>query len=170
MMNFKYFFEKTIKHMGGGILMYHVTKKEKIKVFLITPNAPEFNFGKKKKWGIPKGKMDSGETLFQTAQREFYEETGIKLPKKESKFISLGSTSRGKNPTKHLSVWAIEGTGDEKFIKSNKFEIEWPRHSGKIKKFPEIHTGEWFDFDDAMKVLQQYQSTYLKRLQQHLNK
>jgi predicted NUDIX family NTP pyrophosphohydrolase len=164
MKNFKYFCEKTIKHMGGGILMYHVTKKGKIKVFLILPHS----FNGEVKWGIPKGKQDEGERLFQTAKREFVEETGIKLKQKDIEFIDLGVTKRGAKPEKSLYIWAINSSGKEKFIKSNKFEIEWPPNSGKKKKFPEIDRGEWFDFDEALQHLQQYQKTYLLRLKNYL--
>lgn len=166
--NFQIFFEKKTNVFTGGILLYHVTKKGKIKVFLITPGGPFYDFGKSTKWGIPKGRQDKGEDIFDTAKREFYEETGIKLKGKDKKYITLGSTKRGHKPTRHMAVWAYEGTGDEKFIKSNTFEIEWPRHSGKMRKFPEIDRGEWVEIDVAISMLQQYQTTFLKRLKEHL--
>tara|TARA_B100001248_G_C27292922_1_gene413371 strand:- start:386 stop:790 length:405 start_codon:yes stop_codon:yes gene_type:complete len=52
-----------------GIILWNHSKE---KIFLV--------YGKKSsKWGFPKGHMEENETEIQTAQREFYEETGYKL-------------------------------------------------------------------------------------------
>lgn len=68
-----------VKHSAGIIL----TRKEKNKTKVLlghsfigkTPNLYD------RKWTIPKGKTEPGETLLQTAKREFYEECGLKLDK-----------------------------------------------------------------------------------------
>ena len=52
-----------------GIILYDIQNK---KYFLVK--------GKKSnKWGFPKGHMEEGETIEETAHREFYEETGFRL-------------------------------------------------------------------------------------------
>jgi 8-oxo-dGTP pyrophosphatase MutT (NUDIX family) len=52
-----------------GIILWNHSKE---KVFLV--------YGKKSsKWGFPKGHMEENETEIETAEREFYEETGYKL-------------------------------------------------------------------------------------------
>ena len=52
-----------------GIILWNQSKE---KVFLV--------FGKKSsKWGFPKGHMEIGETIEETAHREFYEETGFRI-------------------------------------------------------------------------------------------
>ncbi len=52
-----------------GIILWNQGKE---KIFLV--------YGKKSsKWGFPKGHMEEGETIEETAHREFYEETGFRL-------------------------------------------------------------------------------------------
>lgn len=41
--------------------------------------CPSHRTGTTGGWGIPKGKRDKGEDIFQTAVREFYEETAFKI-------------------------------------------------------------------------------------------
>lgn len=53
-----------------GIILWNQSKET---LFLV--------FGKKSnKWGFPKGHMEEGENEEETAKREFYEETGFRLP------------------------------------------------------------------------------------------
>lgn len=45
------------------------------------------------KWGILKGKFDPGETPWECAKREFYEESGLKID--ETEFLSVVSDENG---------------------------------------------------------------------------
>ena len=145
--------------ISAGVLMYTVSR-EGIKVFLVTPGGPFWK--NKESWGLPKGQVDPGENLQKAAHREFFEETGIKIPKRALYY--LGPAQRtGKYP-KTIHAFAYEGTGDEKFIKSNNFELEWPPKSGKIKEFPEIKTGKWFDYEDAQELMSKNQRRFLDML------
>lgn len=61
-MKFKHFMEP--KHLGAGIIF-------------LTPDYKTLILKKKnKKWSFPGGHAETGETPFQTAKRECYEETG----------------------------------------------------------------------------------------------
>jgi predicted NUDIX family NTP pyrophosphohydrolase len=149
----------------AGILLFTKSKKGNLKkIFLITPGGPKWEG--KYHWGIPKGRLEDGEDIFKAAKREFEEETGFKVPK--GKKISLGSVVRhGKYPKVVFAI-AIEGSGDEKWKKSNKFKMEWPPGSGKVGKYPEIREGRWFDLADAQKVMSAMQQTFLTRLMDEL--
>jgi Predicted NTP pyrophosphohydrolase len=35
------------------------------------------------------------------------------------------------------------------FVSSNLFEVEWPRNSGRIRRFPEVDRAEWFTLGEA---------------------
>ena len=50
------------------------------KILLVLPYKHRKKYGKRK-WSIPKGKIDCGETAFEAAQRELKEECGISLKK-----------------------------------------------------------------------------------------
>ena len=45
------------------------------------------NDGKEMFWDIPGGRIQRGETIFDTLNRELYEETGLRLQGKEVKFV-----------------------------------------------------------------------------------
>ena len=76
--------------ISSGLLMYHFKNKD-LFVLLAHPGGP---FGKKKDlgiWDIPKGGIEKDEELFETARREFSEETGITPPAYGKNFFELGS-------------------------------------------------------------------------------
>ena len=53
-------------------------------------------------------------------------------------------------------------------FKCNEFEMEWPPHSGKKMRFPEIDRIEFFEFDEAMKKIKDPQGDFIKRLREYL--
>jgi 8-oxo-dGTP pyrophosphatase MutT (NUDIX family) len=101
-------------------------------------------------WGVPKGKQDQGETLIQTALREFYEETGLKLSEKDltTKEPIYSYRAKGKDDTgkfhKTVHIFHSKSTNPElldfkfeclTFVKGNKPEIadyKWVK-PGKAK-------------------------------------
>ena len=79
------------------------------------------------------------------AQREFFEETGLKV---DGKFLDLGTH---KQPSGKLIVaWGHEGDIDPTVIKSNTFSMEWPPRSGKMAEFPEVDRAGWFSLGEAL--------------------
>lgn len=105
---------------AGGIVINKRTGK-----IVLVKNSNKF-------WGFPKGKVESGEELFQTAKREIYEETSIS----QLDLISdLGSYERyqlldsGKEDPKvkktiHMYVFQTE-TDDINSNDENIGEIKW---------------------------------------------
>jgi predicted NUDIX family NTP pyrophosphohydrolase len=152
---------------SAGLLMYHIDHG-RIMVFLGHVGGP---FGKKDKmWGVPKGEIDNGKAekvdvknekeVLNNAMREFEEEIGF-VPKMEGVFY-LGSVRRTSG--KLVYVWAFEGQGYEKFVKSNEIELEWPSNSGKIIKVPEIDDARYFSIEDAKKNIHKFQEPLIDML------
>lgn len=69
---------KEVAEQSAGIIVYRINSE----------NIPEFLLlnGDAIGWGFPKGHIDKGENLVQTAKRETYEETSLKISKLESGF------------------------------------------------------------------------------------
>ena len=149
--------------ISAGLMMYTYQDK-KLKVFLVHPGGPFFVKKDEGYWGIPKGLVEKDEDLFETAKREFEEETGV-IP--EGKFIPLGFVTQ-KN-RKKVYGWAYEAKNDLPIeITCNTFEMEWPPHSGKKQNFPEVDKGEFFNIQDALKKINSAQIEFLNRLKEHL--
>ena len=152
-----------MKKTSAGLLMYRF-KNGELKVFLAHPGGPFYTRKDDGFWTIPKGEVNENEELLAAAQREFEEETGI-VP--EGEFIGLGSVRQKSG--KIVYAWAFEGKKKPHALpKSNLFEMEWPPHSGKTEKFPEIDKAEFFDTQIARKKILPAQSEFIERLEKHL--
>jgi predicted NUDIX family NTP pyrophosphohydrolase len=108
-------------------------------------------------WSIPKGEYADGEDPWQAAQREFAEELGMPAP--SGPRTDLGTI---KQPSgKVLTVFAVSGSLDVTEARSNTFELEWPRGSGRMRSYPEIDRVGWFSVDDARRKLVKGQVPFL---------
>lgn len=146
-----------MKH-SAGILLYR-KHNDQLEIFLVHPGGPFFKNKDEGWWTIPKGETCSQETLFETAVREFQEETGY-LP--EGDAIPLNPiTQKG---GKKVHCWAIAGDLDPDFLQSNTFELEWPPKSGKRVVFAEVDEGGWFNVVQAEKKINQMQFSFIEEL------
>ena len=143
---------------SAGILLYRF-KEGKLQVMLVHPGGPFWKKKDRGAWSIPKGICESGEATIDAAKREFKEETGFDV---DGEFIDLGEIRQPSGKIVH--VWAVEGDLDTKKIRSNTFQLEWPKGSGKIREFPEVDRGEWFDIEVAMEKITKGQKGFLERL------
>ena len=93
------------KNISAGLLMYRQqpTLAEGVQFFLGHPGGPFFTGKDKGWWSIFKGMPEEGEELLQTAQREFFEETGISP---QPPFIPLESIKQKGGKT--VWAWAFE--------------------------------------------------------------
>jgi len=151
-----------MRQISAGILLYR-KRDEKLEVLLVHLGGPFWINKDLGAWSIPKGLCESEENLLQTAQREFEEETSFAL---DGDFISLGSIKQPSGKIVH--AWALKGDLDADKIKSNTFSLEWPSHSGKIKEFPEVDRGSWFDLETAHNKIFRGQRPFLDRLMEKL--
>ena len=147
------------KKQSAGILVYRTLKK-KLVVFLVHPGGPFWKNKDSAAWSIPKGEFDSDESALDAAQREFEEETGMRL---KGKFIELQPVKQKSGKT--VYAWAHEGDINASSIKSNSFEIEWPPNSGKKTSFPEIDKAAWFTVPEAKQKINAAQVALLEELE-----
>ena len=147
--------------ISAGLLMFRRTKN-KVEVLLAHPGGPFHVHKDDGAWTIPKGEAALGEDLLTRAQIEFEEEVGIP-PQKVGDWIELGSIIQKGGKTVH--AWAFEGDLPESFeCKSNLFEMEWPPHSGKRQKFPEVDQACFFTEKIARRKLKSTQVPFVDRL------
>ena len=115
-------------------------------------------------WSLPKGLVNDGEDLLIAACREFMEETGFKP---NGPYQSLGQVTYKNGKAVH--IWACEATRDTEIVlKSNTFEMEWPKGSKIMQQFPEMDKGAWFTPAIATKKLVLAQGEVVHRLEKQL--
>src|ERR1700749_2066632 len=117
---------------SAGLLMYR-RLSDAIEVLLVHPGGPFWARKDDGAWSLPKGLFEEGEEPIAAARREFTEETGQAPP--EEPFIALGIFRQPGG--KRVHAWAVEGAFDLTTFNSNKFTMEWPPRSGRMKQFPE---------------------------------
>jgi predicted NUDIX family NTP pyrophosphohydrolase len=145
---------------SAGILLYR-RKSDLLEVFLVHPGGPFWKNRDAGVWTIPKGEFTSEEPALDAAIREFREETGHTI---RGPFQPL-SPIRQKGG-KRVYAWASPGDLDPATIVSNTFELEWPRHSGKLLTFPEVDRGGWFAVADARNRINPAQIPFLDELEE----
>ena len=145
-----------------GLLMYRL--KNGLELFLVHPGGPFFKNKDYGTWTIPKGEVNQGEKLIDTARREFGEETGIVAP--DTNYIALGSVRLKSG--KIIHGWAFEGDWSG-LLRSNQFSMEWPLKSGKMKSFPEADKAMFFSVEVAKKKIHPAQASFIDSLVESLN-
>ena len=97
-------------------------------------------------WSVPKGEYDAAtEDPQQAARREFAEEIGVPVP--DGDLIDLGVHVQPSG--KRIRCFAVAAPQSVRFVASNEFTVEWPRHSGIVRSFPELDRAEWFPLAEA---------------------
>lgn len=151
-------------NIAAGLLMYR-KKKGELEFFLVHPGGPFYVKKNDGVWSIPKGQPEDGEDLLQTAQREFFEETGIKP---SPPFQPLGSVKLKSGKIVH--AWAFKGDWNlDQGIISNIFKIEWPPASKKFIDIPEVDRAEWMTFDKAVRLIHPVQVPLLSKAKEMYN-
>ena len=142
--------------VSAGVLVYR--RAGDLEVLLAHPGGPFWAKKDAGVWTIPKGLVESGD-LITNARREFAEETGLKVA---GPFVPLKPVKQRSGKVVH--AFATEADLDLAPSRSNRFEIEWPPRSGKIKRFPEVDRVAYFDIETAMTKILAYQLPFLREL------
>jgi 8-oxo-dGTP pyrophosphatase MutT (NUDIX family) len=87
------------------------------------------------KWDLPKGKLDSGETIEECATREVEEETGLKNVQIKSFLLTTYHTykERGKFILKETYWYTMKINGDQKLVPQTEediLDLKWVRKEG----------------------------------------
>ena len=146
---------------SAGLLLYRLAAPvDALEVLLAHPGGPFWARRDAGAWSVPKGEYEAGDDPMAAAWREFYEETGFNPPSGTP--LSLGEVVQPGG--KRVVAWALEGDLDPAQARSNTFEIEWPRGSGRLRSFPEVDRLEWAGLHLARTRLLKGQIPFLDRL------
>src|SRR5262249_21176888 len=143
---------------SAGVLAYRL-RPDGPEFFLVHPGGPFWKNKDDGAWSIPKGEIDPDEEPLSAAQREFEEETGLKI---EGTFVPLTPVKIASG--KLIEAWAIEHDVDADAVKSNTFEIEWPPRSGRKAAFPEVDRAAWLSTSEALRKITKGQLPLLRQL------
>ncbi len=146
-------------NISAGLLMYRILDG-KLQVLLAHPGGPFFKNKDDVAWSIPKGEVEAGEDLLETAKREFKEETGVT---QTGPFIALTPVKQKGGKVVH--AWAFNGDCDPTAIVSNNFKMEWPPRSGRQVEFPEIDRAGFFDVVAARRKINPGQVPLIEELE-----
>ncbi len=131
----------------------------RLEVFLVHHGGPFWAKKDDGAWSIPKGEAEAGESLLEVAVREFLEETGFAA---SEPFTDLETVRQSGG--KVVQAWAFQADFDPARLRSNEFSMEWPPRSGRMRSFPEIDRGAWFDLREARSKILKAQTPFLDRL------
>lgn len=148
-----------MKH-SAGILVYKI--EEEPKVYLTHFGGPYWEGKDLGAWSIPKGEVGEGEPIFETALREFEEETGTKIlnPEEMCFLRSVKQSNR-----KLVTIFTVRQEIDPTTFRSNLFPLEWPPKSGQIQEFPEMDCAAWFTIPEAKQKILKGQQKFLEALE-----
>jgi predicted NUDIX family NTP pyrophosphohydrolase len=148
-----------VPKLSAGLLL-HRTRAGVVEVLIAHPGGPFWARKDDGAWSIPKGEYDEGDDPWLAAQREFAEELGSPAP--AGPLLDLGPA---KQPSgKVVTAFTVRGDLDITDARSNTFEMEWPRGSGRTREFPEVDRVGWFPVAQARDKLLKGQRIFLDRL------
>ncbi|QCX27853.1 NUDIX domain-containing protein [Nocardioides jishulii] len=141
-------------------LLVHRTGEQGLEVLLVHPGGPFWARKDAGVWSIPKGEYLEDEEPLAAARREFAEEVGQPAPAGD--VVDLGALRQPSG--KVVQAYAVEGDVDLTDFRSNTFELEWPRGSGRVQHFPEVDRAAWVGVERARELLLRGQVPFLDAL------
>ena len=120
-----------------------------IAFLLVHPGGPLWARRDDGAWMIPKGEIGDGEDPLACARREFAEEVGQPVAGPADPLTPIRQKGG-----KRVLCWLVEADLDLTGFRSNTFEMEWPRGSGRRIEVPEIDQAAYWPADlAATKIL-----------------
>lgn len=148
--------------LSAGLLLYR-ERAGVVEVLIAHPGGPFWARKDDGAWSIPKGEYGEGDDPWSAARREFAEELGLPAP--EGPRLDFGPV---KQPSgKVVTAFAVRADLDVTDARSNTFEMEWPRGSGRMREFPEVDRVGWYPVAHARDKLLKGQRIFLDRLMAH---
>ena len=144
---------------SAGILVYK-KECESIQVLLCHFGGPYWDGINKGAWSIPKGELSKEEDIL-SAKREFKEETNLEI-NDELKYLGSKKVSH----KKLAIIFYVEKDFNLDNCYSNTFNLEYPKGSGKICKFPEMDKYEWMEISKAKNMILNSQLYFLNKLEE----
>ena len=152
---------------SAGLLIFNFFDG-KLKILLVHPGGPYWANKQEEGWGIPKGRIEDGETPYDAAIREVQEELGqLPLPVPAEVIYDLGSVKQNKK--KVVYCFAVKGEL-KKELNSMKVKKEWPKGSGEIIEIPEIGEMRWMTPEEAKPIIVPKQYVFIERLIDEIGK
>lgn len=148
---------------SAGLLLYHF-KNNLPEILLVHPGGPFWAKKEAGAWSIPKGEIEENEDPLQAALRETKEETGISIELKDPVPLTPLKQKSGKI----IFAWAMQSDIELREIKSNLFEMEWPKGSGKIQSFAEVDKAAWFNLEEAKTKIVSGQLPFIEEFEKNL--
>jgi predicted NUDIX family NTP pyrophosphohydrolase len=150
-----------VARLSSGLLLFR-RGADGLEVLLVHMGGPFWRKRDAGAWSIPKGEHRASDDSLREARREFAEELGLRAPPGAA--LDLGEI---KQPSgKLIRAWAQESDLDVSEISSNTFELEWPRGSGRLQRFPEVDRAAWLGLDSAREKLVAGQAPFLERVRE----
>lgn len=146
---------KPKQNVSAGLLLYRWSGGA-LEVFLAHPGGPFWAKKDSGAWTIPKGLVEDDEDPLAAAQREFYEETGIRP---SGPYLDLGKVQQKSGKIVH--AWAFVGDADPTTISSNFVPV---KTGAGWRQFPEIDRCGWFTPEEACVKLNPAQAAFVERL------
>jgi predicted NUDIX family NTP pyrophosphohydrolase len=146
-----------MKKISAGILLYR-KKKLDTEYLLVHFGGPFWKNKQAGAWSIPKGEQEKGESLIDTALREFTEETGFTA---RGDLIPLSPITQ-KNG-KIVFAWALAMDIDPASVSSNMVTLTLA--SKKTIQFPEIDKASWYSKSEAAKLIIPAQLALIEELE-----
>ena len=144
------------REVSAGVLAYR-RRVGGPQYLLVHPGGPFWAKKDAASWSIPKGLVDAGEDPWAAAQREVAEELGQPIAG-PAEPLSPCPTPGGKL----ILAWLVEADLAVADLRSNSFEMEWPRGSGRWAVFPEVDKAAWFDAETALWKIHKGQQPILR--------
>jgi predicted NUDIX family NTP pyrophosphohydrolase len=133
-----------VTKISAGILPYRSTDRG-LEVLLVHPGGPFWARRDLGSWSLAKGLCAPGEAPFDAA---------------------LGSHRQPGGKLVH--AWAVALDWDPALLECNTFEMEWPRGSGRLQRFPEVDRAAWFGVEEAARRILPGQRPFIEELKQRL--